>query len=520
MRNPFPIGIKAQAAPAIDAFDARLERIAGPLRGLDEAAVRAQFELDPVARVFKTTISLCPECLGHVPAVVYAQAGAALLAKRCETHGLSRAVLENDERYYQLSNKDRWGRCYAPDRVIAIPAFEGEGCCASGDCGSAPDTSGWRHDLSDQRSNKSCTVLVEVTNACNLACHVCYSDSKGDRLLPFAQFCAAILGLIAAKGHLDSVQITGGEASLHPQFVEMIAFLYAQTAVSKIYLPTNGIEFAKDGFAERLVPYRRKLLVLLQFDGAFAETNRALRAARPQRVRAKVIDRLKRLDIPMQLTMTLARGISEREIAWVVKQGVRHRNVRLVALLPATFSGRHELSVDPMHRLTLSDVVKGVVAGLGVRSRESDFAAIPCSHPNCGWATLFARRFGLLVNIGRYVDLDAVVDRVAYKTQLGKREVQSIVGSRHAGLLTAIAAKLGRRLIRPQDVFGVVSKPFMDRYNYDQDRISSCCHHMLDTHGRLESFCEYNARHRVSDVWDRFPNSDSLRTKAEVAVAG
>lgn len=33
----------------------------------------------------------------------------------------------------------------------------------------------------------------------------------------------------------------------------------------------------------------------------------------------------------------------------------------------------------------------------------------------------------------------------------------------------------------------------MDRFNYDQDRVSSCCHHTMDTRGNLVSFCEYNA---------------------------
>ena len=53
----------------------------------------------------------------------------------------------------------------------------------------------------------------------------------------------------------------------------------------------------------------------------------------------------------MQLTMTLVRGVSEREIAWVVRQGVYHRNVRLVAMLPAFFSGRYQLDPDPLDRI-------------------------------------------------------------------------------------------------------------------------------------------------------------------------
>ena len=78
--------------------------------------------------------------------------------------------------------------------------------------------------------------------------------------------------------------------------------------------------------------------------------------------------------------------------------------------------------------------------------------------------------------------------------------MQDIVGTRARGLLHPRAGAAGRKLVRPRDVFGIVIKPFMDRYTYDQDRVSACCHHVLDTQGRLESFCEYNARHRAAGL--------------------
>ncbi len=495
-------------------FDASLERIASPLRAMDAGAVMAAFDLGPQDRLLKTTVSLCPECLAHVPAAVFARDARVLAAKRCTTHGPSLAVLENDERWYHLSNKDRWGRCYAPDKVVDFPAFDGGGCCpGGGPCGPRPSSS-WTHDFTDQRANKSCTVLVEVTDACNLACRVCYSDSKGDRILPLPAFQTYVGALVAEKGPLDSVQVTGGEASLHPDFWKMLAWLHANPGIGKIYLPTNGIELAKPDVAERLVPLRDKLLVLLQFDGGDPETNRALRRATPEQVRARLIGTLERLGIPMQLTMTLARGVSEREIAWVVEQGLRHKNVRLVAMQPATYSGRYELAPDPLERLTLSDVVKGVVAGLRGKAREADFAPIPCSHPNCGWVTLFARRFGVVLNIARHVDLDAVMNQVAYKTILSKDEMQDIVGTAKTGTVQRLMARIGRRLIRPRDVFGIAIKPFMDRFSYDQDRVSACCHHLMDTQGRLTSFCEYNARLRPRDSWARFPTLDAATPPA------
>jgi uncharacterized radical SAM superfamily Fe-S cluster-containing enzyme len=181
---------------------------------------------------------------------------------------------------------------------VQTPAFAGDGCCGPGtSCGPVP-TGDWTHDSSDQRSNKTCTVLVEVTDACNLACRVCYADSKGDRVLSMEAFRRHIGDLLAQKGSLDSVQLIGGEPTIHPQFWEMLAYLHAEPRISKVYIATNGIELAKPGAAERLLPFRDKVLVLLQFDGHAASTNKALRQANPERVRTRLLQRLDRLGIP------------------------------------------------------------------------------------------------------------------------------------------------------------------------------------------------------------------------------
>jgi uncharacterized radical SAM superfamily Fe-S cluster-containing enzyme len=514
--KPIAIPIRVETLPIVGAdlpFDQRLEAIAAPLRLLDEAGVRTAFALDGSDLLIKTTLSLCPDCLAHVPAAVLQRGRQVWLRKRCPQHGASAAIIENDVDFYRISSKDRWGRAYA-GIAQDIPAFAGNACCGPGQsCGPTTATPAAVHDFSDQTSNKTCTVLVEITDACNLACRVCYSDSKGDRILPFEQFKAHLIALGRTKGRLDSVQITGGEASLHPQFWELLEWLCAQEAVGKVYLPTNGLLFNKPGFAERLALLRERILVLLQFDGRDDGANPVLRNARPQKQRERLIRSLDRAGIAMQLTMTLTQGVSETDIAWVVAQGLRHRNVRLIAMQPAFFSGRYELGAQAQARMTLSDCVAGIVAGMGGKAQPADFMPIPCSHPNCGWVTLFARRFGLVRNIARHVDLDAVMNDVAYKTLLTKDEMRGIVGTRGAWP-QRLAARLGRWLIRPKDVFGIAIKPFMDRYSYDQDRVSNCCHHILDTHGNAVSFCEYNARLRQADSWARFPSLASVESEA------
>ena len=316
------------------------------------------------------------------------------------------------------------------------------------------------------------------------------------------------------------MQLIGGEPTIHPQFWDMLAWLHAEPRVSKIYIATNGIALEKPGVAEKLGPFRDKTLVLLQFDGLEAKTNKALRQANPEKVRMRLLARLDRLDVPMQLTMTLARGVSEREIAWVVSQGVKHRNVRLVAMLPAFFSGRFDIDHDPLDRITLSDVVKGVAAGLSGKTRERGFPAdsLQSSELRMGHAVRAAlrtvRQHRAPRGSQRRDERGGVQDRA--------RQARNAGHHRHAsrGLVATRSARASaRKLVRPRDVFGVVVKPFMDRYSYDQDRISACCHHVLDTHGRLESFCEYNARHRAGDSWDRLPQLARRVELAEVETA-
>src|SRR5690242_3830926 len=111
----------------------RLRAIREELVALESSAASEHFQVKTFECLLKSTISLCPECLAHVPALVFARDGRVLIRKYCERHGFSDAVLENDSEFYHLSNKDRWGRRYAGERVIAFPQFDS--ACESGGCG-------------------------------------------------------------------------------------------------------------------------------------------------------------------------------------------------------------------------------------------------------------------------------------------------------------------------------------------------------------------------------------------------
>ena len=71
-----------------------------------------------------------------------------------------------------------------------------------------------------------------------------------------------------------------------------------------------------------------------------------MRGARPERFASRSSPS-STVGVAMQLTMTLSKNVSEADIAWVVRQGLKHRNVRLIAMQPAFFSGRTNWTPKP-----------------------------------------------------------------------------------------------------------------------------------------------------------------------------
>lgn len=504
-----PVQFTRKRDPGSGASDS-LAEISRYLRALGPGDVFAEFSIPHQGQLLKTTISICPDCGRYVPAAVVSIQKTVWMYKKCNEHGLQTATLENDINFYRLSNKDSWGVRYNNEWVTDFPEYSS--CCSdSGCCGEAKPVP--ENEYASQLDNKSCTILIEITNACNIKCRVCYARADGDRVVPFAHLRKVVETLCRQKPEIDSIQLTGGEAILHPQFWEIVDWIYAKKQIGKIYLPTNGIEFAKKGVVDKLRKYKDRILVLLQFDGEVQQTNQLLRNSDSRKIKQKLIRELNRAGITMQLTMSLARRVNEEEIAWVIQQGLQNRNVRLIGMLPVFYTGRYDLPRDPVDRLCLSDIAKHIVGGLGKYVKESDFMPIPCSHPNCGWTTLFIRRFGVFTNIVRYVNPEAAKNNVAYKTVLNEEEMKSVVGTKSSGLTGWIKSWLAKKLVRPKDVFGIAIKPFMDQFTYDQDRVSSCCHHIVDTDGNLVSFCEYNTRLREKDSWNQFPYLEAEREK-------
>ncbi len=439
--------------------------------------------------LLKTTQSLCPNCLQSIEAEVYTRDNQVWMDKTCPDCGPYSAILANDAKSYLLA-----------------PKATGSCGCSSGGCGSAID-------------NHSCTLMIEITQQCNLTCPTCYAASSPNNhdFLSFDDY-AALLDklLIANHGDADVLQISGGEPTLHPRLFDMIDLAHSK-GFKQVYLNTNGIKLSSERYAEQLSKLSKPPQIYLQFDGIKTSTYIELRGKdNLYQVKSKALANCERFGLETIPIMTLTRGINDDEIADFLQIAQTSKAVNKVMIQPAMYSGRY---VNPrrLDRLTLSETIKQISDQSEVFSEE-DFCPIPCGDPNCFRMALAIRGEDRLIPISRYfppyeewqksetaAKLDSVTDTFDSSEALAEvmswalqsEALKSLSEDEVDDLLGAVAnvsSKKGQD--GWQGLFAIGIKPFMDAYTYDQDRIDGCCTHIASRDGTPISFCQYNAINR------------------------
>ena len=378
------------------------------------------------------TRSICPHCRAVLDAELNERDGRVFLRRECPEHGPIEALAYGDAR--------------AGGRRSASTGRGRRRCCARprpswavrSDCGICPE-----------HAQHTCLGIIEVNTGCNLDCPVCFAESgtghQADGYsLSLEQVEAMLDAFVAAEGRPEAVQLSGGEPSIHPQILDMLAAAKAR-GISLVMLNTNGIRLARD---PRFAPALAALgvHVYLQFDGFDDATHLAIRGRRLQEIKRAALDRCAAAGVGVSLAAAVERGINEHELGAIVRFGVEHPAVNGVFFQPVTHTGRHP-AFDPLDRLTNVEVIRGVCEQLPEWFREDDFVAVPCCSPTCRSATYALYDGEDLVPLPRLVDVDRYLGFVT------NRAVPDLeVGAALAGLFSASAAGGTERDRRPARV--------------------------------------------------------------------
>ena len=461
-------------------------------------------------RKIKDTSSICPVCLEHINAEVYERDREVWMDKHCASHGRFSSLLSSEIRHYYESS--------------GVQSSSGS-CCGSS-CGPSPSP-GFEGEKSGPWADHSCTVLIEITERCNLSCPTCFAGSSPaeDHLLSLDEFSSQVDQLVAGgKQGSDMIQLSGGEPTIHPDFFDMIEVLF-ERGFNQVTINSNGIKLAQPAFVEKLAACLERhpqgsLFVYLQFDGFDESTHEALRArADLLPLKRRALRNCHDAGISVHPVMTLTRDINDHEVGAFLQLAADDPSLKNVVIQPAMYSGRYD-NPRRQDRITLADTVNMIVDQFGVFSAD-DFMPIPCSDPNCfGMAVALRTPRGLLPVsrlFPRYESWDeddardlineftntingpqAISEAVRWATgdsrlgqvleSLSEQEIDALLD-----LLLDVQSSGGELW---DQVLTISIKPFMDAWTYDQDRIDQCCVHILDREGNPVSFCEYNAINR------------------------
>lgn len=407
------------------------------------------------AQVLKQTRTICPECLRALEGTTFESGGRVYLERTCPEHGRTVALIASDRSLYWLRDE------------VSHPPPDAESSCATGP------------------AHRSCIALLEITDACNLKCEACYAESPAGKHKPMDELLERLDSFLARRGPLDVLQLSGGEPTIHPRFLDILDAVQ-QRPVEHVMINTNGLALArKPELAAELAKRKPRIELYLQMDGLDPATHVALRGEDLLEEKRAAIEAIIRHDLPTTLVCTVVKGINEDEIGELLRLGLRIPTLRGISYQPATYAGRFNLGDDALTRVTLADVVHQVEAQTDGLLARDDFKPLPCSDPNCCAFTFAVRR-----GEDDAIAATRLLDYEKYESQLADRIVftpDNTSGCCGTEMPSA-------------DFFRVVVKPFMDAYTYDQDRIDECCVHIIERDGQGVSFCEHNVLRRQDEL--------------------
>ncbi len=461
-----------------------------------------------------TTDSLCPQCMQVVRAKIISRRGRVYFRKRCPEHGPREDFVCSDVSWY-----DRLETAL-PAKLPKQMAIEPNKGCPY-DCG-----------LCTEHEQHTCIGLVEVTSSCNLKCPMCFASSgPGGQHLDMDQARAAIDALVAAEGHAEVCQISGGEPTIHPQLLEIVDYALSQP-IDFVMINTNGIRFAKDhALVQALAERRERLEIYFQFDGQDSAGEQQLRGEDLVATKLRALDRLAEADLNVTLVATLHGPDDPAVYQRLFQQAMARPNVVGLSLQPATYSGRHVLPSVLEQRVTFPDAIRGIAAASGGMLSETDFTPLPCAHPNCHQIMLAIRNDSGLLPLARVMDIerdrDLLANGISFTRERSKELIAQFLGrasgcgegcgcgdlpdaaaaaqsAPRTAAQQAVAEEFFSRVIAGQagarDVFRITITNFLDAYNFDVRRLMKCCTHHVLPSGHLVPFCAYNTLYRPGHI--------------------
>ncbi|MDX2154405.1 MAG: radical SAM protein [Bryobacteraceae bacterium] len=477
----------------------------------------------------KTTESLCPECGKVITALLREDGGKVVMEKQCREHGEFRDIVYSDVELYL--KMEQW--TFGDNRGIANPMVA--------DAKSCPDDCG----LCSMHTSHTGLANIDLTNACNLTCPVCFANANTAGYLyePGLEHIRRMLLTLRETKPVAGriVQFSGGEPTIYPRFFDVLR-MAKEMGFSHLQAATNGIKFADLEFAQQAAEAGLHTLYL-QFDGVTDDVYRRTRGERLWETKLKAIENVKKAGLKIVFVPTIVKGLNDHQIGDIIRVALDNIEcVSGISFQPVAFTGRIAKAELEAKRFTLADFAHAVKDQTGICDPYEDWFPLSCvtpfskligalrgeeittlsSHPHCAMGTyLFVDANRQATPVTQFMDMGAALQdldreaRRAGRNGLVKlfskvnawntlrkhfhadRAPEGLTFTRFLQTIQGMTDKsYGRGKLDGQFTYKtlmVAGMHFMDAYNYDIERVKRCVIHYAAPDGKLYPFCTYNS---------------------------
>ena len=370
----------------------------------------------------------------------------------------------------------------------------------------------------------SCLALIDVNEACNLTCPVCFADSSTQKTAhrPLAEIERMMDALVASEGEPDLLQISGGEPTIHPQILDILAAA-KRRPIRHLMLNTNGIRIAQEPeFVNQLKSFTPGFEVYLQFNSLRASVHKNLRGADLTRIRRQALEALERESISTTLVVVVKQGQNDDELGEIIDYALKWKCVRGITFQPIQDAGRNE-NFDPARdRIVLSDIRRRIIEAK-TPFGEGDIIPLPCNPESI--AIGYALRNGTkIAPITSFFPKDMLVEALPNAITFEKypdlhKQILNFFSLSTAECnnpekLDALLCCLPQIPVPEgmgyENIFRIAIVEFMDQHNFCIGRVKRSCIHFVTPSGQIIPFETYNMFYRDTAARQRMAVSRGM----------
>jgi uncharacterized radical SAM superfamily Fe-S cluster-containing enzyme len=423
---------------------------------------------------------------------------AVYLVKTCPRHGLFETPVWRGSPVF-----DQWRREKISTRAPVLFKDADSGCPY--DCGLCPG-----------HRQRSCTVIIEVTQRCDLSCPVCYAGAPSKVPDPSAAAISQLFCRAAKAGPGSNIQLSGGEPTLRDDLPDLVA-MGRNAGFDFIQINTNGLRLGRDPSFVKALKQAGLASVFMQFDGIGDDVHRRLRGRDLKAAKCAAIETCGQHGIGVVLVPTLVPGVNTHCIGDILDAALSWAPVvRGVHFQPISYFGRYGDTPNGAGRITLPEVMRAIEAQSCGRFQTAHLGPPGCENALCSFNGRFLQLAdGTIVPL-KPSGLEACCTPV--KAEEGAARAMAAVarqwnGPQGASVETVSHDRSGCRTDAHTPVRGDAAAPmsldafidrarshtfsisamaFQDAWTIALDRVRDCCIHVMAPNGNLVPFCLYN----------------------------